>query len=109
MAAIKTRAMVTKFYLFSKKIHRLLVFVVIVLGLFMMASGLMLKYTAFVIDNLKFIDLIMIRYLHNSVSVIFTAVLFVMMLTGVLMYFLPMMIRKKSVAAPAPPTEPPAT
>ena len=102
--------MMTKLYLFSKKIHRLLVFVVLALGLFMMLSGLMLKYTAYFIDNFKFIDLVMMRYLHNSVSIIFSIVLFFMMLTGTLMYFLPIIIRKKAAVTPVSlPAEPPTT
>lgn len=100
--------MMTKIYLFSKKIHRWLVLAVSALGLFMMVSGIFLKYPVFVMNNLKFIDLGLVRYLHNNISVVFSAALFLMMLTGLLMYFLPWLMRKKSVLSSAPPTQPTA-
>lgn len=87
MAAETGNITMTKLFLFSKKIHRLLALVVSVLGLFMMVSGIFLKYPVFVMNNLKFIDLGLVRYLHNNVSVIFSITLFLMMATGLLMYF----------------------
>jgi len=69
-----------------KKIHRFLVLIIIPLGLFMAGTGTLLKFPAFGAKYLSFLDLGQIRYLHNQISVYFTAVLLLMMISGVWMY-----------------------
>lgn len=76
----------TKYYLISKKIHRILVLIITVLSLLMALTGLMLKYPAF---NLNLINLGLVRYLHNQLSPLFGIVLTLMIITGVWMYLYP--------------------
>ena len=76
----------TKMYLLMKKIHRTLVLIIITLGLFMVATGTLLKFPAFGAKYLSFLDLGQIRYLHNQISVYFTVALLLMMISGVWMY-----------------------
>ncbi len=77
----------TKIFLFCKKIHRILVLVISTATVFMALTGLMLKYTSFFSKYFGFIDLGMIRYVHNNLSVYFTIVLVLMAVTGLYMYF----------------------
>jgi len=76
-----------KIFLLSKKIHRLLVLAISVLILFMAATGAMLKYSGFFSKYLPFLNLGLVRYLHSSLSLYFTAVLIFMGATGLYMYF----------------------
>lgn len=82
-----------KLYLFSKSIHRILVILISVVGLFMAVTGILLKYT-FLVTKLSFFDLGLIRYLHNNLSPIFVFLFFLMGITGIIMYIYPL-TRKK--------------
>ncbi|MEW6611011.1 MAG: hypothetical protein AB1352_05345 [Patescibacteria group bacterium] len=92
-------------YLATKKIHRLLVLVISLFILIMAGTGVLLKYSIFVANNLRFIDLGMIRYLHNQLSPWFALILFSMALTGLYMYFYPFMRRKKGQDTAVPPQD----
>lgn len=64
------------FYLFAKKIHRLLVLVVSILAVIMISTGL-------------FIDFPQARIVHSLISKLFAAVLVLMAASGLTMYFYP--------------------
>ncbi|MFA6391660.1 MAG: PepSY domain-containing protein [Patescibacteria group bacterium] len=87
-------------YLFSKKIHRYLVIIIMSLGLLMTISGSLLKFPKIASEYLTFINMGLIRYLHNQLSTYFGIVLFLMILTGAWMYFYPMWKQKKNKADP---------
>ena len=82
-------------YLFSRKIHRLFVLLITALALVMSGSGLLLKYPEFVSRSLSFIDLGLLRYVHNRLSPWFGVLLVLMALTGVIMYFYPVYTKRK--------------
>lgn len=75
----------TNLFLLSKKIHRFLVFIIAIIGIIMAGTGILLKYT-FIVTKLSFIDLRLIRFMHNNLSPVFTIVFLVMLVTGLLMY-----------------------
>lgn len=89
-------------YQLSRKIHRLLVLLITVLGLAMAGSGLLLKYPSFVSQSLSFIDLGLLRYLHNRLSPWFGILLTLMALTGVVMYFYPVYMKRKAATRKGP-------
>jgi hypothetical protein len=78
--------MMIKIYLFMKKVHRILVLIIITLGLFMGATGTLLKFSAFSAKYFSFFDLGLIRYLHNQISIYFSIVLLLMIFSGTWMY-----------------------
>ncbi len=96
----------SKLYRWSKKIHRLLFVGIIVLGLFMMGTGLLMRYPGFQADFVGALDPGLIRYLHNRVSTYFAIVLTLNILTGIVMYIFPAWQRRRAVRS-APPSEPP--
>ena len=75
-----------KLFIISKKIHRFLVFIVVVLSLIMGFTGLLLKYT-FLSSMFGFLDLRTVRYVHNQLSPWLAVVLFLMAGTGIFMYY----------------------
>jgi len=85
----------TKIYLWSKKIHRILVIVITFMTLIMAGSGLLLKYNSWA-NNLPFLDLGVMRYVHNNLSVLFAIVLGFMILTGSVLYFYPWWVERKT-------------
>ncbi|VVA43985.1 conserved hypothetical protein [Candidatus Roizmanbacteria bacterium] len=78
----------TNLYLLSRKIHRLLVLIIAVIGVLMAGTGTLLKYT-FISEKLTFIDLGLIRFLHNNLSPYFAIVFLGMLITGLFMYIFP--------------------
>jgi hypothetical protein len=82
-----------KLYLFSKSIHRILVIIISVTGIFMALTGILLKYT-FIVNKFSFINLGQVRYIHNNLSPAFTILFFLMGITGIIMYIFPL-TRKK--------------
>lgn len=86
--------MMTKFYIFSRKIHRIFILVISVLTILMAGTGVLLKYT-FVAAKFSFIDLGLIRWIHNQMSLFFSITLVGMMLTGVVMYVFPLIQTSK--------------
>lgn len=84
----------TKLYLLSKQIHRFCLILIVGSGGTMMLTGMALKYSSFVYKYMKFVDLQLFRTLHNTMSGFFSPVLFVMMLTGIVMYVYPVWVKK---------------
>lgn len=84
----------TKLYLWAKVIHRLFLYLTSFLILFMSITGIVLKYSFF--SNLPFLDVGLMRFLHNDFSIYFVFSLFVMMLTGGYMYLFPLLRRRSS-------------
>jgi hypothetical protein len=80
-------------YLTFRKVHRVLVLVMIGSTLLMTITGLIMKYPA--ITNVVSFDLGFIRKLHNLTSPFFSIVLLLMMLSGTVMYFYPIIARRK--------------
>ena len=73
-----------KVYLLTKKIHRLLVLVILITGLVMAITGLFMysgRYLSF--------DPLMIRTLHHQLSIVFTLILGCMGLTGFYLFIFP--------------------
>jgi H+/Cl- antiporter ClcA len=79
----------TKIYLLSKSIHRILLLIILFIGLFMSVTGILLKYT-FLATKFSFIDLGQVRYIHNNLSPVFSILFFMMALTGIIMYIFPL-------------------
>ena len=83
---------------YSRRIHRLLLLGIIVIGLIMMVTGSAMKY-----PTLVPIDPMQARMLHNAVSTIFSFVFMGMMITGFIMYITPWIIKRSQKQ----PTQPP--
>lgn len=60
----------------------------------MIATGILLKYPE--IGFKLEIDLGQIRYIHSNMSVILSITLVLMILTGLALYFLPLIIKKQN-------------
>jgi hypothetical protein len=61
----------------------------------MAGTGLLLKYTSLASKYLPFVDLGLTRYIHNNLSVLFTIVLVIMALSGIVMYFYPWYVKRR--------------
>lgn len=72
-------------YILARKIHRISLFFVVVLGLVQLTTGIMMKYG---IGNL-----LTARSLHNAVSIYFALAFAIQMLTGIYMYIHPFLLR----------------
>ncbi len=79
-------------YLWAKKIHRLFLFLTSFLIIFMSITGIILKFSFF--SSLSFLDLGLMRSLHNDFSIYFVISLGIMMLTGIYMYLFPLLRRR---------------
>ena len=80
-------------YIWAKKIHRLTMWLILGLGGTMMVTGLMLRF------GIGLADLgieLAVRQLHRNTSGWFAAALSVMMMTGLVMYLYPYIIRWKT-------------
>lgn len=80
-------------YLTFRKLHRLLVLVISTSALLMSLTGMVMKYP--MITNVIPLDLMMVRNLHNIASPFFGVVLVLMMVSGVVMYFYPIITRRR--------------
>jgi len=83
-------------YFWSKKIHNLVMWLVIALGGVMMMGGLLLHKEVEGESLPQFIDMILVRRIHNLLAVPFTLVLGLMMATGILMWLLPKLMRNRA-------------
>lgn len=92
--------MITKLYLISKKVHRLLVIMMLVMGTIMGLTGVIMKYPS-VLRFFPFVDLGLNRYLHNNLSIIFVMGLGCMIITGTYMYLFPTIRRITHVQKPS--------
>lgn len=82
-------------YLLFRKIHRVLVLLITFSTLLMTFTGIILKYPR--ITNTIPLNLVSVRNLHNLASPFFSIVLVLMMISGIVMYFYPIWIKKKSL------------
>ena len=80
-------------YLFFKKIHRVLVLVIMFFTMLMSLTGIILKYPK--ITDVVTMDLIFVRNLHNVASPFFGLTLFIMMISGAVMYFYPVFLQRR--------------
>lgn len=80
-------------YLLSKKIHRLLVLLMVVSTLVMAVTGVFLKYGS--LRDTFGVDGLWVRTLHNIASPFCASILVLMTVSGVVMYFYPMWVQRK--------------
>lgn len=82
----------------ARKIHRMMVLIMLFLGLVMMVTGSSMKYP----NLMPFINPLTARQVHNLISTFFSIIFIVMMLTGLFMYSYPWLqrITRKSVSHP---------
>ena len=103
--------MINKLYLYSKSIHRISLFAMVALTMIMGGTGTMMKYPSF-FSSIPFVDLALMRAVHNMMSIYFSIVLSLMMLTGLYMYLFPYLRKKpalQQVTKPAVPQGVPST
>lgn len=81
---------IDKIYLFSRNIHRFFAIITSFLTLIMAFTGLILKLNSEG-KAPKNIDVALARYLHNQISLFFTIFLSLMIITGLIMYFYPLL------------------
>ena len=86
--------MMIKLYLWGKTIHRVFMYLAIYMIVLMTITGGILKYPLPILT--QFINVELMRYLHNKFSIYFAIVLFGMMITGAYMYLFPILRRKQS-------------
>jgi hypothetical protein len=79
----------SKIFIWSKTIHRLFLYITTFLVFFMSISGILSKFIFF--NSLPFIEIGLIRKLHNDLSIYFVLSLTVMMITGLYMYIFPLL------------------
>ncbi len=84
----------TKIYIWAKSIHRLLLYLTTFLIVFMSISGIVLKFPFF--SSFPFVEIGLIRKLHNDLSIYFVISLTVMLITGLYMYIFPLLRSRKS-------------
>lgn len=85
-----------KLYLFAKQIHRLLVIFITGLGATMAGTGMMLKYPGSATRFLPGLDLGLVRFVHSTMSTAFALALVFMILTGLVMYIVPWIQKRRS-------------
>ncbi len=85
-----------KLFTWSKTIHRQSMWGMIILGLTMGITGSMLKYPI-ASSSIPGVSLRLVRYLHNQVSPFFGLLLFVMMVTGIYMYWFPWYTKRQAL------------
>ncbi|MFA6909225.1 MAG: hypothetical protein WC289_05095 [Patescibacteria group bacterium] len=98
----------TNTFTITKKIHRMLMLMIMTIGLFMAATGLLLRYQSFTSEYFPLLSLGQIRFLHNKLSVYFAIILILMIITGLWMYFYPVVTRHRHHKQPPheiPPLE----
>lgn len=80
-----------KIYLVTKQIHRIVLYITTLFILIMSVTGIILKYPSFFSQKMTFLDLDLTRYLHNEISLYFSASLIFMAITGIFMYIFPLL------------------
>ena len=81
-------------YAWSKKIHKLVMWIAIIMGAGMSAGGLLLHKEVEGEAVPSIIDMVLVRRLHNQISQPFVMVLGIMMATGFLMWGVPKIIAR---------------
>jgi uncharacterized iron-regulated membrane protein len=77
-------------YVTVRKIHRFFSLAVLVAGICMMITGLCLY-----LNQYTFVDPMLVRYLHNKLSLLFSGILGAMMLTGLYLFLFPYLPNKR--------------
>lgn len=85
-----------KLFKFVRIVHRLLVLVVTTLVLTMSLTGMSLKYTTTTLRLFPALDIAQLRYVHNQLTPYLSAVLIIMALSGLGMYILPPLMRRRA-------------
>lgn len=83
-------------FLWSKKIHRWLLWFVTVLGSFMMLSGYLMNKELEGESPVSVEIMLFMRTWHNKLSSYFLIVLLLMMMTGLLMWGVPKLIQRQN-------------
>lgn len=78
-----------KFNYYSRRIHRLSLWFVVILGLVQLVTGLTIKYP----DFFSFIDPVAARLLHGQTATYFAIFFGIQMLTGLVMYLTPWILK----------------
>jgi len=87
-----------QFYLWSKKTHRILVLLILILGIIMISTGYMMHEGVYIL-----LPPIQIRFLHDSFSILFSVILGIMALTGTYLFLFPYLPVKKQMPLQNPP------
>lgn len=82
-----------KLYLYARAIHRSLVLLITVATIVMAGSGMVLKNPR--IGQALNLNLSLVRGLHNNFSLVFTILLLIMIVSGVIMYLFPLFKSQK--------------
>ena len=83
-------------YIWSKKIHKLMMWVLLLIGSGMMIGGLVMHRELEGEWYPPFIDSALVRELHNKMAVPFSLALGVMMLTGLIMWGVPKILASRA-------------
>lgn len=83
-------------YLWSKKIHNLMMWVVLSIGSGMMFSGLVMHRELEGEWYPPFVDTALVRSLHNKMATPFTLALSTMMVTGLAMWSVPKILSRRA-------------
>ena len=92
-----------KLAVIARKIHRLFVLIVTILGLFMMITGVIMKYPGFFMTLFPSADLSFSVTIHTNISTYFVLALLVMMITGLYLYLYPWIQKRISSRKPSGP------
>ena len=79
----------------ARTTHRLCVILMLVLGMTMAYTGMVMKFTVFILTYVPFLYFGNARTLHNFLSPFFGVLLVTMMITGGYMYIYPWLLRRK--------------
>lgn len=80
-------------YLLAKKAHRMIILPMIMLAVILSSTGAALKFPN-VFSSV--VDVKQARYLHNQMSLFFSIFLFLMSISGLVMYIYPLINRKST-------------
>lgn len=83
--------LLTLLFKWSRSIHRVFLFAASFLFLAMGGTGILMKYYG--LNDVFGTDPLMVRYIHNVISTYMSGAFFIMMLTGLYMYFFPSFLR----------------
>lgn len=84
--------MTTKIYIVSRMVHRVLVLAVTFSALIMTVTGFLMKFPK--TAKLFNVGSDRLRFIHSNFGVIFLIILFLMTLTGLIIYFYPLSRKK---------------
>jgi hypothetical protein len=106
----KTTNFMQKLYLFAKQVHRILVLIITGLGAAMAITGLALKYPDTAVSMAGSVNFGLVRFIHSNLSTVFAIVLLLMMCTGLVLYVVPMLQKRRArrladKSVPVPPMQ----